>query len=106
MAALRHRDANQAFEALEAHCRAQTTACIRLPEGPYRVPETEARYQTARHLDRQAQLWLIGGQASLILTGGMFLLDLIYRDDDPPNIPYSPFMVFVAGRKLGLAIRF
>lgn len=106
VAAFRHHDADRAFDALHDRCRTSPDDCVRLPEGAYRLADAESQYQEARRLDRHAQLWLIGGQASLVLTGTMFLLDLIYRDDRPPNIPLSPLSLYSAPGKLGLATHF
>ena len=55
--------------------------------------------------NQRARNWILGGEIGLVATGAMFLLDLIHRDDGPPNIPFTPFRVYATRGKLGLSLR-
>ena len=55
---------------------------------------------------RQADFGLDPLVGLLLSSGAMFLVDLIYRDDAPKNIPFTPFTVFAQPGKLGFSIEF
>jgi hypothetical protein len=111
MAAVRNGDARAARTALEDFCAVDPGRCA-LTENPdgsggwYVDPEAEALYQEYARLSRSAQGYLIGGQVSLLVAGGMFLIDLLHRDGDFGNIPYTPLELYTTPNRLGLAMRF
>jgi hypothetical protein len=104
--ALRHRDADREFQLVVDRCRATPAICEKGPAGQYQNAEMEALYQRTVQLDHRARTWLIAGEGLLLGTGAMFLIDLIYRDDAPRNIPFTPFTVFAQPDKLGFSIEF
>lgn len=53
----------------------------------------------------RARGWILGGEIALVSTGAMFLIDLIHRDQGPPNIPFTPFTVYTSPGRLGLSLR-
>jgi hypothetical protein len=110
-AALRSGDAKEARGTLEDYCREDFSRCI-VVEGPdgsgpsYADPVAEELYQEYATLSRQTRGYLLGGQASLLVAGAMFLIDLVHDPGDIDNIPYTPFELYSTPRKLGLALRF
>lgn len=104
--ALRHRDADREFEVVVDRCRATPALCSKAPTGEYQSAEMEALYQRTVRLDHRARGWLLAGEGLLLGAGAMFLVDLIYRDDAPRNIPFTPFTVFAQPGKLGFSIEF
>ena len=111
VAAVRSHDAREALGTLQDYCAVDAARCA-LVEDPtsggdrYVTDEGEALYQDYARLSRQAQGYLIGGQVSLLAAGGMFLIDLLHRDSDVGNIPYTPLELYTTPNKLGLAFRF
>lgn len=105
-------DADDAFQQLEAFCAGDASRCavVASPSGGaevYADQQAEAMFQEYARLDRKAQGFLVGGQVSLVAAAGMFLIDLLYREeDDPENIPFTPFRVYSAPQQLGLALPF
>jgi hypothetical protein len=63
-------------------------------------------YQEYAALERHARGFLLGGQASLLASGTMFLIDLLHDSGDFDNIPYTPLELYTSPRQLGLAVRF
>jgi len=55
--------------------------------------------------NRRARGWILGGEITLVATGAMFLLDLIHQDDEPRNIPFTPFQVYASRGRVGLSLR-
>ncbi len=111
IAAVRHTQAGDARDLLEAHCIADYDRCrlVSDPAGQARVyadPEAERLYQDYAALEGHARGYLIGGQLTLLAASGMFLIDLLYRTDQPKNIPYTPLEVYSTPHRLGLALRF
>jgi hypothetical protein len=102
--------AGAAFDDLEALCTADPTACelVETPDGNqvYADPLAEQTYQDYAQYQSRAQSFLVAGQLTLVVSGGMFLIDLLYKDDEPKNIPYTPFEVYSTPRELGLSLRF
>jgi len=111
VAAVRSHDAREALGTLEQFCAVDVARCA-LTGDPdtgadrYLDEEAEALYQEYARLSRQAQGFLIGGQVSLLAAGGMFLIDLLHRDSDVGNIPYTPLELYTTPSRLGLALRF
>lgn len=72
--------------------------------GPNLAPEQAAQIEWEAAQGR-ARNWILAGEAALIGTGVMFLIDLIHRDDGPPNVPFTPFTVYAAPGRVGLSLR-
>ena len=78
--------AEDAYDELRALCIAGPPRCAH-ESGSYADPAAERLYDRARAEDRRAQLGIYGGQAALLGSVAMFIMDL--RDDhEPTNIPY------------------
>jgi len=111
VAAVRSHDAREALGALQDFCAVDVARCALVGDpvtgaDRYVDEEAEALYQEYARLSRHAQGFLIGGQVSLLAAGGMFLIDLLHRDSDVANIPFTPLELYTTPSKLGLAIRF
>ena len=104
--ALRHRDANREFQTLTHRCRQTPTMCEQNPNGVYLNGEIEALSQRSRDLHHNARNWILAGEASLLTTGTMFIVDVLYHHEEPKNIPYSPFSVYAERDRIGLFMRF
>ena len=105
-AALRHGNADREYANLVDLCRNSPPRCDKAPDGSYLEAGTEARYQRSVALDHDARAWLLGAEVSILAAGTMFVLDLVYHNDGPKNIPYTPFSVYQRRGSLGLSIRF
>ena len=110
MAVIRNGDAKAARTELREYCIEDLTRCATVP-GPdgddiYFDPTAEALYQEYAALTRQARGFLVGGQAGVLVTGAMFLIDLVYQRDGFDNIPYTPFELYSTPDRLGLSVRF
>jgi hypothetical protein len=108
-AAERHAAGSDAFARLESLCTENMPACqiIQGDAGPaYADPATEAIYQEYARAERQARGLLIGGQAALLVTGVMFIVDLAYDDGGTENIPLTPLEFFRQGDRVGFQWRF
>jgi len=105
VSAVRRGEANDAIDRLDSFCRQDFTRC-EIAGNRYADDMAEAIFQEHADLDRKAQGLLIGGQATLIVSGTMFLVDLIWDDDETENIPYTPLRVFARPGEIGLALAF
>jgi hypothetical protein len=99
-------DADQVYDQLQAMCRDASVNCILGANGKYVKPEAEALFQETLRLDGKARRWMLGGEAALALSGGMFLIDLVAGHGEPRNIPFTPFEVYTGRDRLGLQWRF
>ena len=111
LAAVGNSHATDARNALEDFCAIDPGRCTLTEDQDgagyeYVDPEAEALYQEYARLSRRAQGFLIGGQATLLVAGAMFLIDLMHQDGDLGNIPYTPFELYTTASQLGLAMRF
>ncbi len=111
LAAVGNGNAKDARGALEDFCLPDPGRCTltETPDGSglqYVDPEAEALYQEYARLSRRAQGLLIGGQATLLVAGAMFLIDLVHQDGDLGNIPYTPLELYTTPNRLGLVMRF
>jgi len=99
-----HNRADDDFRALADYCRVQGTCAI-ATDGRYTDPAAEARYQHVVHGDRAARVWLISGQAALVGSVVLFVLEL-KRERGPANIPYAGLVVEPGpqGTRIGLRI--
>ena len=106
-AAVAHQDADQAFDQLKDYCFTDLTHCDQRPSGAYIDPVAEQYYQASLGHDRQARRWLIGGEATLLVTAGLFVWELTRPRGPPRNIPFSPSLSVTDGRaRMGLALAF
>ena len=105
-----HTNSNQSFRQLLDLCRANNADCTLAPDGSYLMPTAEALYQASIDSDRRARVRLLAGQASLLLSAGLFLADLGRHAGGPDNIPYHPPKLSVDVRNgaalVGLRFRF
>lgn len=115
IAASEHVTANDALDDLETFCTASPESCAIVssltrseasPAEHYADPDAEALYQEYAAHERRARGYLLGGQMTLVVAGGMFLIDLLYRDEQPENIPFTPLEIYSTRNKLGLSLRF
>jgi hypothetical protein len=110
IAATNNSAADNAFDTLESLCSVDPTECRLVDDGNgglmYENPLVEEAWQSYASHQSTAQSALIAGQVTLVFAGGMFLVDLLYKDDRPKNIPYTPFEVHSTPNELGLSYRF
>lgn len=110
VAAVRHGEAQDALGLLEDFCRPENPACLIVTDATgtqrYDGAEAEELYRTYAAVEKRARGFLLGGQASLLASGAMFLIDLIHRTEDVDNIPYTPLELYTRPNRLGLALRF
>ncbi len=99
-------DADAVYDRLQSMCRNASGDCIVDPDGTYVNPDAEALFQETLRLDGKARRWMLGGEVSLALSGGMFLIDLVAGHSEPRNIPFTPFEVYTGRDRLGLQWRF
>ncbi len=104
--AMKHNDADQAYSALIEQCRVAPLRCDKLADGRYADADMEGTYQQTRTMDHRARNWILAGEVTLLAAGTMFLLDLVYHDTGPKNIPFSPFEVYAPPGQLGVTLRF
>lgn len=106
-AAEQHGAASGDYDRLSALCNETPDACALVTgRTTYADPGAEQLYQRwARH-ERNARGFLLGGQVTLLAAGAMFVIDLIYTEHQPPNIPLTPFTVYQRGNRLGLSVSF
>lgn len=104
--AIRSNDAQNQFTILETSCRTNSFFCRTGDDDTYLDPEAERLFQETLRLDGHAQKFLLGGQVSLLISGTMFLVDLLTGDDEPGNIPFTPLQVYSRPNRLGLQLGF
>lgn len=99
-----HNAADADYRDLIDYCR-QNGPCLIGGDGRYASSVAEARYQRVVSGDRRARTWLIGGQAALVGSAVLFVLEL-KRDRGPRNIPFSPLIIEAGplGMRLGFRI--
>ena len=106
-----HQRSNDSWDALVEICQADNERCEVTPDGAYRDAEAERIYQESLHYDRRAQRRILGGQAALVVTGALLIVDLSVRRGGTNNVPFDPDQAYVAparggGVLLGLRVRF
>lgn len=104
LAARDHDRADDAFEALEAHCAVDESRCDLGPGGEYTDPTSETLYQASVHYDDRARRWLIAGQTALIGAAALFIWEFTSPKDRPENIPFEP-EVRMAGYRTLVGVR-
>ncbi len=87
-----HNHSQQTWSALLAICRSAQDACALGPDGRYVRSDAEQLYQLSRAYDGRANRWLLGAQATLLVTTALFIVDL-HPGDGPDNIPFAPLQV-------------
>lgn len=87
-----HNHSQQAWGALLAICRSAQNACAVGPDGRYTRSDAERLYQLSRAYDGRANRWLLGAQATLLVTTALFIIDL-HPGEGPDNIPFAPLQV-------------
>lgn len=110
IAATNNSAADGAFDRLENLCTIDPSGCVLVDDGngglEYENPLVEETWQDFATHQTRAQNFLLAGQLTLVFAGGMFLVDLLYKDDRPKNIPYTPFEVHSTPNQLGLSYKF
>ena len=95
--------AEESYEEIGRICATEPDRCA-LEDGRYADAELERLYDhTARH-DRQAQTGIIGAQATLFGSVGLFIWDL-RNDRGPSNIPYPSHAHRLAPRGIAVGAR-
>lgn len=111
LAVREHDRSNESWDALIAICHADNESCEVGADGTYRDREAERLYQESLYYDRRAQRRILGGQAALVATGVLLIVDLSVRRDGTNNVPFDPDRAYVApatggGVLLGLRVKF
>lgn len=111
LAVREHDRSNQSWDDLLAVCQADNERCEVTPDGTYQDIEAERLYQESLYYDRRAQRRILGGQAALVVTGALLIVDLSVRRDGTNNVPFDPDQAYVApatggGVLLGLRVKF
>ena len=102
-----HHDADQAFNRLENYCFADEARCDQQSNGHYIDPISEGYYQRSLSGDRRARGWLLGGEATLLATAGLFVWEFTRPKHPPKNIPFAPTVQVVGPRtQVGLRLSF
>ncbi len=108
MGAAEHRQSKREWNQLLAICHSAQDACATGPDGRYVRSDAERLYQLSRQYDRRANHWLLGAQASLLVTTALFIIDI--HPGGPGNIPFSPLKLGVEpsgdGARVGVQLRF
>ncbi len=106
-AAEAHRAADRAYQRLNLYCEADQSRCDLQPGGSYLDPVTEGFYQASLQGDRRARNWLLGGEATLLVTAGLFVWELTRPARPPANIPFEPTVSFVGtATRVGVRVAF
>jgi hypothetical protein len=106
VAILRKDDADAVYAVLQDYCKEDSQRCVLNTAGAYADGNAEALYQETLQIDGKARRWMLGGQAFLFVSGGLFLLDLVSGSSKPKNIPFAPLEAFAAPGKMGVRWRF
>jgi len=108
LGAREHRRSADQWDQLLAICNGNHQDCVLGPNGHYENPAAEAYYQASIHYDRRARTWLLGGQAALVVSVALFLLDIRRGKEGPDNIPLAPLEIAVDGfgTRVGLRLAF
>ena len=87
LGAEQHRYSRRDWNSLLEICRSAADACTIGSDGRYLRNDAEQLYQRSRAYDRRANRWLLGAQASLLVTTALFIIDL-HPGEGPDNIPF------------------
>lgn len=80
------RAARRSYDALRRTCATDPDRCT-IVGNDYADPAMEQRFRAISHDDRRAQVGIIGGQLSLLVSATLFILDLRHGRG-PGDIPY------------------
>ena len=101
--------ADDLYQELERACQADPDRCgSRTDGGAYTDPALESDYQAVLDIDRSTRRALFVGQAALLASAVLFVLDL-RGDDDRPDVLYEPPRVRLgpgADGRVELRVRF
>ncbi len=111
LGAREHDRAQERWDALVEFCRQSNASCRTAAGGAYTDAGAERLYQESLYYERRAHRRIVAGQATLVLAGAMFIVDLSRRKRGPKNVPFDPDQALVApaadgGMLLGLRLRF
>jgi hypothetical protein len=104
LGAREHRRSADQWDHLLAICAGDHADCVLSPDGRYENPAAETYYRASMRYDRRARVRLLGGQAALLVTVGLFLLDMRHGKEGPKNIPFAPLEVTVDERRGGARV--
>jgi hypothetical protein len=93
LAAREHNRANEYWDQLLALCYADVANCTLGVDGRYESAEAEGLYGASVRYDDRARVRLIAGQAALLVTVVLFLIDRHGGVDRPDDIPFDPLRV-------------
>lgn len=98
--------ADDMYRDLERACQEDVERCAsRTPDGGYTDASLEATYQDVLSVDRTTRRALFIGQAALVTSAVLFVLDLRH-DPGRPDIEYEPDRLRLApGSRGGLELR-
>ena len=98
--------ADDMYRSLERACQADVERCAsRTPDGGYTDAALEATYQDVLSVDRTTRRALFVGQAALLTSAVLFVLDLRH-DPGRPDIEYEPDRIRLApGARGGVELR-
>lgn len=110
LGAKEHRRSAREWDQLLDFCRADNANCATGQDGRYFNAVAELHYQLALYYDRRANRRLLGGQASLLATAVLFLIDRRHGKNGPDNIPFAPLQVSASptgdGARVGVRFTF
>lgn len=95
--------AEENYEELGRICDADPTRCD-LVDGRYADPSLERLFRETADHDQRAQVGIIGAQATLFGSVGLFIWDL-RNDRGPQNIPYPSHAQRTAPRGIAIGAR-
>ena len=101
LAVKEHDRSNESWDALMRICESDNERCEVGSDGTYHDQEAERLYQESQYYDQRAQRRIIGGQAALVITGALLIVDLSVRSDGTRNVPFDPDRAYVAPAKGG-----
>lgn len=110
LAVREHERSQDAWDRLLGICAGNSADCALGPDGRYLNAAAEQLYQTSLHYDGRARVRLLAGQGALLVTVGLFILDLKRGGNGPEDIPFAPLEISpdrrTGGARVGLRIAF
>lgn len=103
----RNVQAESAYDELNDRCFDVPESCIVGPNGKYLDITSERLYGRTVALDKQASQFLIAAEVTFVVAVAAFVVDIAYRQDRPPNIPFEPTVEYTPrATKVGMTLRF
>jgi len=99
-----NRQADREYAGIEELCIQSPEQCARNADNSYADAALEQRYQNVVTRDQHARLGLLLGQAGLVASVALFLLDL-HNSAAPEDIPYEPKPFTVGAARHGVELR-